>query len=154
MNPLLTYRHLDTEDDIASAYAVMYELRPHLPSPAAFAAQVVRQQEHGYRLLAACADGVVIALAGYRTTENLLYGAFIYVDDLVVTEAHRCASVGSALLDAVREIAVELGCAHFVLDTGLHMPLAQRFYFRQGLLARGMHFVQPLGDSAVTKRSA
>jgi hypothetical protein len=24
------------------------------------------------------------------------------------------------------------------------MALAQRFYFRQGLLARGMHFVQPL----------
>jgi hypothetical protein len=24
------------------------------------------------------------------------------------------------------------------------MPLAQRFYFRNGLLARGMHFVEPL----------
>jgi len=37
-----------------------------------------------------------------------------------------------------------LGCKNFVLDTGLHMALAQRFYFRQGLLARGMHFVEAL----------
>jgi hypothetical protein len=36
------------------------------------------------------------------------------------------------------------------LDTGLHMALAQRFYFRQGLLAKGMHFVEPLTQGTTT----
>lgn len=39
---------------------------------------------------------------------------------------------------------MQRNCDHFVLDTGLHMPLAQRFYFRQWLLAHGMHFTQSL----------
>ncbi|QCP52821.1 hypothetical protein FAZ95_27235 [Trinickia violacea] len=51
------------------------------------------------------------------------------------------------LLNKVREIARRASCAHFLLDTGLHMALAQRFYFRNGLLARGMHFVESLAQS-------
>jgi hypothetical protein len=38
-------------------------------------------------------------------------------------------------------------CRHFVLDTGLHMALAQRFYFRQGLLAHSMGFSETLFDA-------
>jgi GNAT superfamily N-acetyltransferase len=105
---------------------------------------VARQHAEGYRLLAASDAGSIVGLAGYRTLTNLLYGRFVYVDDLVVDGSLQRGGVGAQLLDAVRQIAREAGCAQFVLDTGLHMPLAQRFYFRNGLLARGMHFVEPL----------
>jgi hypothetical protein len=33
---------------------------------------------------------------------------------------------------------------HLVLDTVLGSSLAQRFYFRQGLLSEGLHFNQAL----------
>jgi len=38
-------------------------------------------------------------------------------------------------------------------DIGLHMALAQRFYFRQGLLAHAMGFSEPLlaGDGGVPR---
>ena len=62
----------------------------------------------------------------------------------MVAQAWRQNGVGAQLLDSVRSEAAREGSAHLVLDTGLHMPLAQRFYFREGLLAKGMHFVQPL----------
>lgn len=48
------------------------------------------------------------------------------------------------LLDSVRREGSRLGCSHLVLGTGLHKPLAQHFYFREGLLAKGVHFVQQL----------
>ncbi|MCJ9714285.1 GNAT family N-acetyltransferase, partial [Bordetella hinzii] len=35
-------------------------------------------------------------------------------------------------------------CAQLVLDTGLGNALAQRFYFRQGLLSAALHFRQAL----------
>jgi GNAT superfamily N-acetyltransferase len=144
MDTSLRFVHLDTPDSLLPAFDVMRQLRPHLTDARAFAAQVARQNAEGYRLLAASDAGRVIGLAGYRTLTNLLYGRFIYVDDLVVDGTLQRGGVGAQLLDAVRQIAREAGCAHFVLDTGLHMPLAQRFYFRNGLLARGMHFVEPL----------
>jgi GNAT superfamily N-acetyltransferase len=140
-----TFQHLESPDDWIRAFDVMKELRPHLTNPKAFCDQLRRQHEENYRLLAArSAEGTILGLAGYRTQTNTLYGRFIYLDDLVVTSRLRCSGIGADLLNKVREIARQACCAHFVLDTGLHMPLAQRFYFRNGLLAKGMHFVEPL----------
>ncbi|WP_263263097.1 GNAT family N-acetyltransferase [Pseudomonas sp. RIT-PI-S] len=143
----MTYRlqHLG-EDRLGfhASYDLMRVLRPHLDDPDRYVAQLLRQAEQGYRLLAAVEGESVVGLAGYRPLENLLYGRFIYVDDLVVSPSLQRGGLGARLLDAVREHALRRGCDYLVLDTGLHMPLAQRFYFRQGLLARGMHFTQPL----------
>jgi len=83
-----------------------------------------------------------MALAGYRLQESLLYGRFIYVDDLVART--RSQGLGSKLMNALRDEARKLGCDHLVLDTGLGNSLAQRFYFRQGFLSKGLHFSQAL----------
>jgi GNAT superfamily N-acetyltransferase len=135
---------VDSERDYRACFGVMRELRPHLTDAAAFAAQARRQAEQGYRLLAAWQDEQVKGLAGYRIQENLLYGRFLYVDDLVAASDARRHGLGGKLIDALREEARRQGCAHFVLDTGLGNALGQRFYFRQGLLSTGMHFSQPL----------
>ncbi|MFB9126800.1 GNAT family N-acetyltransferase [Paraburkholderia dipogonis] len=140
----LRFVHLDTPELLLPAFDIMRQLRPHLTDAHAFATQVARQHAEGYRLLAASDASGIVGLAGYRTLTNLLYGRFVYVDDLVVDGKLQRDGIGAQLLGAVRQIAREAGCAQFVLDTGLHMPLAQRFYFRNGLLARGMHFVEPL----------
>ncbi|QHD01084.1 GNAT family N-acetyltransferase [Pseudomonas sp. S04] len=139
-----TFQHLDDPQALAASFALMGVLRPHLNDQDRYVAQLVRQAEQGYRLLAAQEGERLVGLAGYRELENLLYGRFIYVDDLVVSPELQRSGVGAQLLNAVREQAVQRDCDHLVLDTGLHMPLAQRFYFRQGLLARGMHFTQSL----------
>lgn len=139
-----TLGHLEGKQDFEASFDLMRVLRPHVTDPTNYVAQLARQSEQGYRLLAAWDAGHVVGLAGYRELENLLYGRFIYVDDLVVHPDLQRSGLGARLLNAVREDAVQRGCAHFVLDTGLHMPLAQRFYFRQGLLAHGMHFTQSL----------
>ena len=55
------------------------------------------------------------------------------------TEHARNQRLGERLLDAVRDDARQHGCLQLVLDTGSN-ALAQRFYFRQGLLSRGVHF--------------
>lgn len=142
----LEYALVDSEARCRECFAVMRELRPQLTDEQAFVEQVFRQGEQGYRLLALRERGQVIGLVGFRATENFLYGRFVYVDDLVVTASQQRRALGAGLLEAVRQHTRALGYRHLVLDTGLHMPLAQRFYFRQGLLAKGMHFFQDLGE--------
>jgi GNAT superfamily N-acetyltransferase len=144
MRSQVEIKHIESDADLQASFLVMKELRPHLSDPATYTAQIAQQRAQGYRLLAAWRDGAIVGLAGYRLQDNLIYGRFVYVDDLVVTASlHRCG-FGERLLQAARQQAVALHCKHFVLDTGLHMALAQRFYFRQGLLAQGMHFVETL----------
>ena len=140
-------RSIEQLADIGACHAVMMELRPHLKDADSFIRQVMRQREHGYRLSAAWCDGRIVGVIGYRLQENLLYGRFVFVDDLVVHEEFRRDGVGAQLLSVARAYARETSCRHFVLDTGLHMALAQRFYFRQGLLAHAMGFSETLFDT-------
>ncbi|MGE8346489.1 GNAT family N-acetyltransferase [Pseudomonas helleri] len=142
-----TFQLLETSTDQRASFDLMRVLRPHLSDPDAYVAQLSRQTRQGYRLLAISNGQGMVGLAGYRELENLIYGRFIYVDDLVISPQLQGSGVGATLLNAVREEAVRRGCDHFVLDTGLHMALAQRFYFRQGLLARGMHFTEKLSEA-------
>lgn len=146
----LEIKHIESDADLEASFPVMQELRPHLSDRATYIAQIAQQRTQGYRLLAAWRDSAIAGLAGYRLQDNLIYGRFIYVDDLVVTASLQRTGFGERLLQAARQQAIALHCKHFVLDTGLHMALAQRFYFRQGLLARGMHFVEPLTQDTTT----
>ena len=85
-----------------------------------------------------------VALAGYRVTENLVHGKFLYVDDLISDQTARGRGYGAQLLDKLKMEGRALGCNKLVLDTGLDNYLAHRFYFRQGLLAQALRFNIPL----------
>lgn len=137
--------HLETAEQLRSAFPVMQQLRPHLQSETDMVARIQRmRQSDGYRLLAAERGGQVLALAGYRIQENLIYGRFLYVDDLITLDTARSARLGARLLDEAKAIARSQHCNRLVLDTGLANCLAQRFYFRQGLLSTALHFSEIL----------
>jgi ribosomal protein S18 acetylase RimI-like enzyme len=141
-------RHADTEADQRACYAVMRELRPHLSSEDEFIARITRAADESYRILAARDGDQVVALAGYRFQENLVYGRFLYVDDLVSAGHARSRRWGERLLTALSAVAEEAGCVRLVLDTGMANALAQRFYFRQGLLTSSMRFGRAIGGAA------
>jgi ribosomal protein S18 acetylase RimI-like enzyme len=137
-------RHAASAAEIARCYALMRELRPHLRSEAEFVERVQRQQGVGYRLLTAGIDDRIVGLAGYRAQENLIYGRFVYVDDLVVDPDERRGGIGAHLLDGVVDECRRQGVPTLVLDTAIDNSLGQRFYFRYGMLARGLRFSKPV----------
>ena len=132
------------EKDCHRCFEVMRELRPHLTGATAFTTQVLRQISDGYQLYAAWRAEGVCALLGFRVCENLMNGRFLFVDDLVVHSEHRVSGIGTQLLGFARSRAIEQDCRQLVLDTGLGMPLAQRFYFRLGMLTRSIGFYEDL----------
>jgi GNAT superfamily N-acetyltransferase len=136
----ITLRHADSEAEIAACFPVMAQLRPHLANPEELVTRVARQRTGGYRILAAWRDGAPVGLAGYRIEENLIHGRFVYVDDLVTTDAERRGGIGARLLDEVEDEGRRLGCTRLVLDTALDNVLAHRFYYRQRMLARALRF--------------
>lgn len=129
----------ETEAEIARCFAVMHELRPHL-SQDVFVAQVLRQQAQGYCLAYLEEAGEIRATTGYRVSENLVYGRFMYVDDLVTRSADQGSGYGSALLDWLIAEARRLGCAQFHLDSGVQRFGAHRFYLHKGMDITSHHF--------------
>lgn len=127
------------DDEIRACYPVMAELRPHVQSDE-FLRRVRRQTEvAGYRL-AYLADGEVKAVAGFRISECLAWGRFLYVDDLVSKDGDRSKGYGGELFDWLVAHARAEGCDQFHLDSGVQRFDAHRFYLAKRMFIEGHHF--------------
>ena len=133
------------DEDIAACYRVMRELRPHIPEKE-FIPRVRSQEKRGYRLVAVEDGNGIVAVAGFRIGENLAWGRFLYVDDLVTSERFRSQGYGTRLLTWLRECAVAEGCHQLHLDSGMQRGDAHRFYEREGMSKGGFHFVESLSS--------
>ena len=127
------------DDEIQSCYPVMAELRPHV-KPDEFISRVRRQMESaGYRL-ACLTDSEVKAVAGFRISECLAWGKFLYVDDLVAQSDERSKGYGGALFDWLIEYAKGEDCDEFHLDSGVQRFAAHRFYLTKRMAIECHHF--------------
>jgi len=131
--------HAVTDDEIASCFDVMAELRPHLER-GQFVALVRSMQAGGFQLACIRAGGRVVAVAGYRISTNLFLGRNLYVDDLVTTASDRSIGYGREFLAWLRGIAFESGCRTLHLDSGVQRKRAHEFYLREGFELSSYHF--------------
>lgn len=127
------------DHEIKSCYPVMAELRPHV-EPDEFLLRVRRQAEIAGYKLACVVDGEVKAVAGFRISECLAWGKFLYVDDLVSKDGDRSKGYGGALFDWLVEYALEEGCEQFHLDSGVQRFAAHRFYLNKRMIIDCHHF--------------
>ncbi len=138
-------KELTAQDDLLPCIPVMRVLRPHLEADdGAVVERIKRQMEQGYRLLALMNGSDIVALAGIRLQENLVFGRFLYVDDVVVAPEARRQGHAETLLAAIREMAVETGQDVLALDTALNNIGAQRVYHRCGYENVAYHLIQRL----------
>jgi hypothetical protein len=96
-----------TDEELLACYPVLRELRPHLEE-SRFVERIRNQEKDGYRLAYVANEEGVVAVAGYRIGQNLAWGRFLYVDDLVANAnqkdmgQHCCR--GSGRLDETRVV--------------------------------------------------
>jgi GNAT superfamily N-acetyltransferase len=132
-----------TDAEIAACYPVMRELRPQLED-ANFLSRVRILEKTGYLLAFVQQSDKVVAVAGFWIRENLAWGRFMYVDDLVTLASHRSQGIGTRLLAWLREYAINEGCRQLHLDSGTQRKDAHRFYEREGVTVFGYHFAENL----------
>ena len=135
--------HVESDEAITDCYDVMAELRPHV-SRGDFLQKVRAMQADGLRLACIREGGRVVAVAGYRISNNLFCGKHLYVDDLVTAEAERSKGHGKALLAWLRALAVENDCDIFHLDSGVQRKRAHQFYLRERMELSSYHFSERL----------
>ena len=128
-----------SDAEMAACFPVMRELRPGI-NEGEFVTRAREQGSLGYLLAYARDSNQVVAVAGFRIGDNLAWGRYLYVDDLVTLAGHRSKGYGSAMLDWLRRFAVENGCSEVHLDSGVQRKGAHRFYEREGMELFGYHF--------------
>ena len=135
----MSIRIATTDSEIAACYSVMRELRPHIVEEQ-FLVRVREQEKAGYRLVCIQESGRPVAVAGFRIGENLAWGRFLYVDDLVTLPECRSKGYGAELISWLMEQAGEEGCEQMHLDSGIQREEAHRFYEHAGMAKTSFHF--------------
>ncbi|PCJ58174.1 MAG: GNAT family N-acetyltransferase [Planctomycetota bacterium] len=134
----------ETDDELSRCFQVMKQLRPHLTKEE-YIASVKRQQKECDYKTAYCEDeGNVVAVAGFRMSECLCDGKFIYINDLVSDEANRSKGYGEKLFEWTFNYAKENGCLELSLDSGVQRFDAHRFYLKKKMKISSHHFSIPL----------
>ena len=129
--------------EILRCYPVMAQLRPHL-TESDFLERVERQAPEGYTLAFVEDADRVVSVAGFRFLNNLAWGKFLYVDDLVTDERVRSKGYGQQLLTWLIEHARAKACDELHLDSGVQRFGAHRFYLAAGMDITCHHFAMKL----------
>jgi len=132
-----------TDADVLRCFPIMAQLRPRLTGEE-FLGRIRRQQEAGCHLAFLEEAHEIRSVATYRLLENLAWGRFLYVDDLVTAEAVRSRGWGQQLFEWLVGEARNQGCDQLHLDSGVQRFGAHRFYLRRGMDITCHHFALKL----------
>ncbi len=132
--------HAQSDEQIASTFDVMQQLRPHLERESYVARIRQLAASDGLQLVALADEGEVRAVATYRIMDMLYCGRLLYIDDLVSDERERSRGYGAALMAYFKEQAKAQGCSEVQLISRTTREQAHRFYFREGFGIECFHF--------------
>ena len=125
---------------ITDCFPVVKELRSHFEL-SDFITQVQRQQQQfNYQLVYLQVDETIQAVAGFRISESLAWGKFLYVDDLVSKSDYRSKGYGGEIFNWLIDYARTENCQQLTLDSGVQRFAAHRFYLRQRMEITSHHF--------------
>jgi GNAT superfamily N-acetyltransferase len=136
----MNIEHAESDEQIASTFEVMRQLRPHLVREEYVPRIRALMSSDGFRLAFLVDEGEVRAVAGYRYMNMLYCGRLLYVDDLVADERVRSRGYGARLLGWLKDEGRRQGCGELQLISRVVREQAHRFYFREGLGIECFHF--------------
>lgn len=128
-----------SDEEILACFDVAVQLRTSY-NKESFLLQVKKQMQDNYQLVYLKDNVQVCALAGFRISENLAWGKFLYIDDLVTSTDQRSKGYGKSLLDWLIQRAKTEQCQQLELDSGVQRKDAHRFYLREKMLNTSLHF--------------
>lgn len=105
---------------------------------------------HNYKQVAIFENELCVAVTGFWTGFKLWSGKYIEIDNFIVHPEHRSKGLGKMLTDYVDAKAKEEGCTMIVLDAFTGNFTAHRFYYNQGYVPKGFHFLKILNEEGLS----
>jgi GNAT superfamily N-acetyltransferase len=134
---------LKTLADFAPAYNLVIQTNPTL-TKAKFNSRLKKMLAQGYRCIAMVKNREYLGICGFWWGTKLWCGDYIDLDNVVVDEKHRGKNIGKELIAWVENLAKTLACTQTGLDCYVTFDEAHRFYFREGYIIKGYHFIKTL----------
>jgi len=146
---LLLLKELTTINEMLAEIEILKHLYPTF-NIEKYQSYLEEMVPHNYKQLAIYDEGVCVALTGFWTGVKLWCGKYIEIDNFIVDPNHRSKGLGKMLTDYIDAKATELGCTMTVLDAYTGNYTAHRFYYNQGFVPKGFHFLKILNEDGLS----
>jgi len=100
-----------------------------------------------YKQVAVFDSETCVGLTGFCFGTKLWTGKYLEIDNFIVRPEYRKNGIGKLLTQFIDEKAKELNCTCIVLDAFTGNFEAHRFYYNQGYVPRGFHFIKTIDEN-------
>lgn len=100
-----------------------------------------------YRQVVIFENDICVGLSGFWFGTKLWTGKYIEIDNFIVHPEYRKKGIGQLLTQFIDAKAKELNCTCVVLDAFTGNFDAHRFYYNQGYVPRGFHFIKTIDEN-------
>ena len=145
----LEIRELTTLAEMLSNIEVMRFLYPTFTLEK-YESYLVEMIPHNYKQVAVFENEVCVAVSGFWSGTKLWSGKYIEIDNFIVHPEHRSKGLGKMMTDYIDIKAKETGCTMIVLDAFTGNFTAHRFYYNQGYVPKGFHFLKILNEEGLS----
>ena len=142
-------RELSTVEEMLENIEVMQFLYPAF-TVEKYQSYLTEMIPHNYKQVAVFENEICVAVSGFWSGTKLWSGKYIEIDNFIVHPDHRSKGLGKMMTDYVDVLAKETGCTMIVLDAFTGNFTAHRFYYNQGYVPKGFHFLKILNEEGLS----
>lgn len=143
MSTRITLKRVTKLSEMLPHFALIKSLTPTLTSEE-YESLLQKMVPHNYYQVAAYDGDNCIGVSGYWIGNKLYCGKYLEIDNFTVAESHRSKGIGKLMVDWLTEEAKSNGCELVMLDAYVENFKAHRFYYREGFVARGFHYLKKI----------
>jgi GNAT superfamily N-acetyltransferase len=138
-----TIKKVETIKEMEAMLNLIKELTPDLTADS-YQKMLVEMTPHNYFQVGVFDGEKAIAVSGYWLATKIYCGKYLEIDNLVVAKEYRSQNIGKLLVDWMLNFAKESDCQTVLLDAYVENFKAHKFYYREGFIARGFHYLKKL----------
>lgn len=142
-------KELTTIDEMLAQYEVVLHLYTNFTIQK-YESYLKEMIPHNYKQLGVFHQDTCVALTGFWTGVKLWSGKYIEIDNFIVHPDYRSKGLGKMMTDYVEQKAKEIDCTMIVLDAYTGNFNAHRFYYNQGFVPKGFHFLKILNEDGLS----
>jgi len=141
-------RELITKEEMLDNFDLLTEVYPNI-TPEEYSNELDIMLPHNYGQVGVFEGNICIGMTGYWIGSKLWCGKYMELDNVVISQQHRSKGIGEKLFTHMEKMAEERGCNMLALDSYTDNFPAHKFFYKQGYVPRGFHFINVLNNKAI-----
>lgn len=134
--------------EMLTSYDLLLEVYPGL-TVEDYSIELDNMLPHNYGQIGVFDDGTLVGMTGYWIGSKLWCGKYMELDNVVISNKYRGKGIGKVLFEYMNSKAKGENCTMLALDSYSDNFEAHKFFYNQGFVPRGFHFINILDKSKI-----